>query len=430
MERAGKRQATPFARDEHKADPKKPGRKAGQGRFAYREKPTPDQVDETKEEPLDGCPECGGLLTDAKEHEQFVVDLPEVRPKITRYVTHSGYCGRCNRRVRSRHPEQISMATGAAGVVIGPRAKALGADLKHRLGVPYAKVCEVLAVGFGLPFTRSGACQADARLARQARPVYQELIELIRQCAVVHADETGWRIGILSAWLWVFTNRQLTVYTIKESRGHEVVVEILGKEFAGILSSDCFAAYDHKALREWLKQKCLGHILKDLSQMEEEKTRGAVRFAQDVIAVLRAALDLRDRKPTLPPADFAAAAARIEARLDKLIDEKRRVTDPDNLRLAKRLRKQREHLLRFLYVDGLDATNNQAERMLRPAVITRKTSGCNRTDGGAETHSILASILVTCRQQALPMVDFLVKVQRAVGGVMPALLPAAQLDTS
>ena len=375
-------------------------------------------------------------------HEQFEIDIPEVRPKITRYVTHSGYCSQCSRRVRSRHPEQISEATGAAGVLIGPRAKALGADLKHRLGVPYAKISELMQVAFGLDFTRSGACQADARLAQQARPVYEELIELISQSAIVHADETGWRIGPLSAWLWVFTNQQITVYTVEESRGHEVVIEILGQEFAGILSSDCFAAYDHQALADWLKQKCLGHILKDPGsspgQMEEAKSRGVVRFAQDVIAVLRAALALRGQKPKLLPVNFAAEAAKIEARLDKLIDEKRRLTDPDNARLAKRLRKQRAHpgsgpgqaLLRFLYVDGLDATNNQAERMLRPAVITRKTSGCNRSKDGAKTHSILASVLVTCRQQALPILGFLVKVQRAMGGVMPSLAPLPQLDTS
>jgi hypothetical protein len=68
----------------------------------------------------------------------------------------------------------------------------------------------------------------------------------------------------MSAWLWVFTNRQVTVYTIQESRGHDVVVEILGKEFAGILASDCFAAYDHHELAAWLKQKCLGHHAQDL----------------------------------------------------------------------------------------------------------------------------------------------------------------------
>jgi len=429
LERAAKRQATPFARKRRKANPKRAGRKAGQGSFTSRARPTPDQVHETKEQALDACPVCGGPVTDVKDHEQFVVDIPPVQPTVTRYVTHSGQCARCGQRVRSRHPEQISDATGSAGVVIGPRAKALAADLKHRLGVPYGKVAEVLEVGFGLPVSRGGLCQADARLAKQAQPVYAELIDLIRQSAVAYADETGWRIGILAAWLWVFTNRDLTVYTIAPSRGHEVVVQILGEAFAGILVSDCFTAYDHQALADWLKQKCIGHLLNDLSELNESKTGGAVRFVRDVTGVLRAALTLRDRKPTLAPADFAAQAAQLEAQLDALIDTRRQLTDADNLRFAKRLRKHRQHLLRFLYVDGLDATNNQAERMLRPAVITRKTSGCNRTDGGAQTHSILASVLTTCRQQGFSILDSLVKIQRNVGHTLKALAPPL-LDTS
>jgi len=429
LDRAAKRQATPFARQQRKQNPQRPGRKAGQGRFTFRPRPTPDQVAETKEQPLAACPVCGGPLTDVKDHEQFVVDIPAVQPTVTRYLTHSGQCAECDQRVRSRHPEQISEATGAAGVVIGPRAKALAADLKHRLGVPYGKVAEVLAIGFGLPISRGGLCQADARLAEQARPVYAELIDLIRQSAVAHSDETGWRIGSLAAWLWVFTNRDLTVYTIETGRGHEVVVKILGETFAGVLVSDCFTAYDHQALAAWLKQKCVGHLLQDLSELNASKTRGAVRFARDVTAVLRAALTLRDRKPTLPPADFAAQAAQLEAQLDGLIAARRQLTDADNARLAKRLRKHREHLLRFLYVDGLDATNNQAERMLRPAVITRKTGGCNRTEGGAEVHSILASVLTTCRQQGFSILDSLVKIQRGVGSTLNSLAPP-RLDTS
>lgn len=420
-ERAGKRQATPFARKRRKAKRQRPGRKAGQGPFAFRGHPTPAQVAETKVQPLEACPACGGPVTALKDHEQFVVDIPPIQSVVTRYVTQSGHCAQCGHRVRSRHPEQISLATGAAGVVIGPRAKALAADLKHRLGVPYAKVAEVLDVGFGLAVSRGGLCQADARLAQQARPVYDELLALLRQSAVAHADETGWRIDTLSAWLWVFTNHDLTVYTIETGRGHEVVVKLLGEAFAGILVSDCFTAYDHQALQHWLKQKCLAHLLKDLSELTASKTGGAVRFARDVTAVLRAALTLRDQKPSLPPADFAAQAAQLEARLDALIDLRRQLTDADNLRFAKRLRKHREHLLRFLYVDGLDATNNQAERMLRPAVITRKTGGCNRTDRGAQTHAILVSVLTTCRQQGFAILESLIKVQRNIGQTLKAL---------
>jgi transposase len=422
LKQAAKRQATPFARRAHVAEPKRPGRKAGQGTFARRPRPEPEQVKETKDTPLLGCPECGGPLTDLKEHEQFVVDIPPVEPVVTRYVTHSGYCAVCRQRVRSHHPDQTSEATGAAGVVVGARAKALAADLKHRLGASYGKVYEVINDTFGLKVTRSGWCQADQRLADQARPVYLELIEALRLCAVVHSDETGWRIGLLSAWLWVFTNQHITVYAIRESRGHEVIIEILGQTFRGILVSDCFLAYDDQTLRDWLKQKCVGHLLRNFSELEESKTGGAVRFARDVTALLQGALALKADKSNLSPALFAQRAAALEAELDALIDPQRRLTDPDNLRLAKRLRKQRPHVLRFLYVDGLDATNNQAERQLRPGVITRKTSGCNRTDSGAEAHSILGSVLATCRQQAIPILDYLVKLQQ-YGGKPPALAP-------
>ncbi len=425
--RNGKRQATPFARKKRVTQPKRPGRKKGKGRFASRRRPAPEEVAETKKEPLASCPECDGELTQRKEHEQFVVDIPPVEPVVTRYVTESGYCAHCQKRVRSRHPGQISETSGAAGVVVGPRAKALAADMKHRFGVSYGKVCGLLEDAFGLQVTRSGWYQADVRLARQARPVYEELVEVLRESAVVHADETGWRIGTLAAWLWVFTNRETTVYTIRRSRGHEAVLDVLGAKFVGILNTDCFLAYDAKALDDWLKQKCVGHLLRNLSEVEASKTRGAVRFARNVTRLLREALQLKAEKPDLPSATFVERAAALEKRLDQLSHEHRRFTDPDNARLAKRLRKHREHLLRFLYVDELDATNNQAERQLRPAVITRKTTGCNRTDEGAETHAILSSVLTTC-QRNIPILDLLTELQRALG-TLPSLGPPQPAPT-
>ena len=421
LRRAGKRQATPFARRKWVDAPKKPGRKAGQGKFARREKPAAEQVQETKVSHLQACPECGGSLSGMREHEQFVADIPVVEPVITRYVTYSGYCADCHKRVRSQHPEQTSQAAGAAGVLVGPRAKALAADLKHRLGASYAKVSEALQDAFGLRVTRSGWCQADQRLAETARGVYQELVEAVRRCSVVHADETGWRIGTLSAWLWVFTNQQVSVYAIRDNRSSDVVIEILGKEFKGILASDCFLAYDEKRLTDWLKQKCVSHLLRDLDEMQESKSGQAVRFAQQLMAVLQAALALKAEKSGLDPASFSQQAQVLESRLDALIAPRRRLKDAENARFAKRLRKHRPHLLRFLYVDELDATNNLAERMLRPAVITRKTNGCNRSRSGAETHAVLSSVLVTCRQHSIPILDYLVKLQQC-GETLPPLV--------
>ena len=276
-------------------------------------------------------------------------------------------------------------------------------------------VCKSVAAG--------GWCRADRKRARTARPIYERLIELIRQCSVVHADEIGWRIGTLSAWLpWkgagrcVFTNREITVYDIRANRSSDVVIDILGEKFKGILASDGFLAYDERRLSDWLKQKCVSHLLTDLREMRESKTGRAVHFARQMTAVLQEALRLKSEKPTLDPFTFAQRARTLETRLDQLIAPTRKLTDQDNARFAKRLRKHRPHLLRFLYADSLEAMNNQAERkvvsyrrtMLRPAVITRKTNGCNRTQPGAETHAILSSILVACHQHSIPILEYLV----------------------
>jgi transposase len=273
-------------------------------------------------------------------------------------------------------------------------------------------------------------------LARLARPIYGRLIELIRPCSVVHADETGWRIGTLSAWLWVFTNREITVYDIRTNRSSDVIIDVLGEKFQGILVSDDFVAYDDRRLDAWLKQRCLSHLLTDLKQMQESKTGRALHFTRQMTLLLQDALRLKADKPNLDPFTFAQRACTLENRLDQLIAPQRRLTDKENARFAKRLRKHRPHLLRFLYVDTLEATNNRAEQMIRPAVITRKTNGCNRTQPGAQTHAILASVLVTCHQHSVPVLDYLVQLQRAgtappplastfLAQRRPAALPAA-----
>jgi transposase len=413
LQRAGKRQAAPFARRKRVEHPKKSGRKAGQGQFRRREKPVSKQVNATKVAKLHGCPQCGSRLKDIHSHEQYVTDIPKIiRLVTTRYVTYSGYCANCHKRVRSRHPEQTSQASGAAGVLVGPRAKALAADAKHRLGCSYGKVSELLNDAFGMQVSRSGWCYADQRLAKTARPVYRDLIQVARRSLVVHADETGWRIGIKPGWMWVFTNKEITVYAIRDNRSSDVVIEILGEKFKGILASDCFLAYDDKRLKDWLKQKCLSHLLLDLKEIEESKTGRAAQFSRDGTALLRAALVLKAEKPKLDPALFVQRAQALETQLDTLISRQRNLKDPDNLRFARRLRKHRPHLLRFLYVEGLDATNNHAERQIRPAVIIRKTNGCNRAKDGAETHEVLASVLVTCRQHDLPILNYMVSLQR------------------
>ena len=414
--RAGKRQAAPFSKGTPKADPKRPGRKPGHPP-SHRPVPPLEQVDRTIEIPLPpDCPECHTPLGEAPVtiHDQYQIDLPEPRPVVTRFRVPVARCTACLRRVQGRHPEQTSNALGSAAVQYGPRLLGLAADLKHRLGVSYRKCSSVLLTLTGVVVASAALVRSGHRLRKLAQPSYDRLVEAVKTSAVQHVDETGWKIGGRSAWLWVFADEHATLYRIRKSRAHDVVVEVLGEEFGGVLVSDCFLAYDPLP---FAKQKCLAHLLKTCGEIEAAKTRGAVRFSRRVAALLRKALALKRRRGTIGDHGYAVLRGKVHAELDRLLAGT--YSDPDNARLAKRLRKQRQHLLRFLDHDGVDATNNLAEREVRPAVIARKLSAGNRTESGAETHALLASVLRTLHRQGRPILDGLADLLRhGSGGVL------------
>ncbi len=393
--RTSKRQAGRFSRRNPKEKPKRPGRKKGhKGNF----RPVPDHVDQSFEVPIDSCPDCGSQLETIEDQVQYVEDIPEVRPVVKAYHTQSGWCKKCKKRHRSRHQDQISDAT-AAGTVIGPTAVAFASDLKHRTGIPFRKISRIFRDILGLQVSAGGLCQAVGRLAAKAESTYDLIIQQARNSAVIHADETGWNIGGKSAWLWVFTNYELTVYAIRYSRAHGVIEEILGVKFDGVLVSDFFSAYNPI---DCAKAKCMAHLLNTLSEMEKNKKGIGARFARIACQIIRDAIELKRKKTTISQAAYQKKVQQIENRLDLLLQG--HYTDPDNRRLANRMRKHRQSLFTFLYEDRVEPTNNQAERQIRPAVIIRKISAGNRTDSGARTHEIIASLLETCRQQNKPFV--------------------------
>jgi transposase len=407
--RAGKRQAAPFSKGPPKPNPKRPGRQSGHP-ASHRPAPPPEQVDRTVEVPLpESCPECHAPLDEAPVvvHDQYQIDLPEPKPVITRFRVPVTRCPACYRRIQGRHPEQTSDALGAAAVQYGPRLLGFAADLKHRIGASYRKCSSILLTLTGLVVASAALVRSGHRLRRLARPSYDQLVEAARRSEVQHVDETGWKIGGRSAWLWVFADAHATLYRIRRSRGHEVVVEVLGEDYQGVLVSDCFLAYDPL---NFTKSKCSAHLLKRCSELEQSKSRGAVRFSRRVAALLRRAMALKRRRGTLSDHGYAVLRGKVHAELDRLLAGN--YTDPDNARLAKLLRKHRDSVLRFLDHDKVDATNNLAEQEGRPAVIARKLSAGNRTEAGAETHAVLASVFRTYRRQGRDILEAVVELFR------------------
>ena len=169
--------------------------------------------------PLTVCPDCSVPLDPAKVVVQYQTDLPPIVPIVTRFNIETGFCSCCRQHWQGRHPEQTSDALGAAGNTLGPVVLTMAAEMKHRLGVSYRKIADFLATYGGLHVAPATFVRAEQRLADLARPTYDLLLEALRQSHVVHADETGWRIGRLNAWLWVFSSKEATIY-VKIGRAH------------------------------------------------------------------------------------------------------------------------------------------------------------------------------------------------------------------
>ena len=142
-ERTQSRQAHPFRREQTVPHPKRPGRRQGH-QADLRPVPTPDQVDRVIDVPLDECPLCQAPLYDQGQVVQYQTDLPPIVPIITQFNIATGYCSCCRQYRQGRHPEQTSDAIGAAGNTLGPVVLTMAAELKHRLGVSYRKICDFL----------------------------------------------------------------------------------------------------------------------------------------------------------------------------------------------------------------------------------------------------------------------------------------------
>ena len=262
----------------------------------------PEYVDRHLEMPLPWCPCCAGPVENVVPIVQYIEEIPPVRPKVIRLVTWQGECARCG-RVTSTHPLKTSMAQGAAAVHLGPRALALAALLNKHLGLPMRKTCRVLAQGLGLSITPGGLSQAMDRVADKVESSYEALVEQLRASDAVFADETSWYVGEPGWWLWVFTNPDATLYVVDTSRGSQVVREVLGDEFGGMLVSDCLASYDPINCR---KHKCIAHHQKAIAKARDRPDTKDPRYLDRWKRFFKTVIYLYGLREILPAEDFAA----------------------------------------------------------------------------------------------------------------------------
>jgi transposase len=383
-----------------------PGRKAGH--VGSRRKP-PEHIDQTKEHRLEHCPDCGGELKRCQQtRTRYTEDIPQnITPVVTEHVIHRDYCAHCHKHVEPTVPDALGRAT------LGNHVLVLSAWLHYGLGNTLGQIVEVFNAHLQFELSPGGLINMWHRLAAILYAWYEQIQREALNSAVLHGDETGWRVKGETYWLWCFCTQNLTYYMIDRSRGSPALLKFFTETFAGTLISDFWGAYN--AVHAGQRQMCLVHLLRDLEKVEQygKPDQDWAAFAKKLRRLLRDAMRLWKRdgqlsgEPGVASDEYDSKRNRLHQRLAELIE-----TDwqhKDARRLIKRLRRHQQDLFTFLDFPDVPFDNNHAERAIRPAVIMRKNSYSNRSERGADTQAVLMSIYRTLKQRGHHPIKTIVK---------------------
>lgn len=349
----------------------------------------PPEIHRREEHRLQCCPDCGDEVSPiaSPPRTRVIEDIPETEPVVTEHTIHRAYCRRCKKIVEPVIVEALPGAT------IGNHLLALSAWLHYGLGNTLSQIVSVLNYHLHFKVSPGGLIQMWYRLQEILYGWYEEIGRQAKQGAVLFADETGWRVRGLTWWLWCFTSKTVTYYMIDRSRGERALKKFFTEAFAGTLITDFWAPYER--VKAAFRQKCLAHLFREFEKVDvRNKSPAWAAFRKKLKRLLHDALRLGKRED-ISPEEYASRRARLDCRLDEMIQDDPQ--DADGRRLVKRLAKYRGDLLTFLDHDGVPSDNNTAEREIRPAVIIRKNSLCNRSEDGADMQAVLMSVFRTLK---------------------------------
>lgn len=399
----------------------KRGRKIGakKGHVGHR-RPKPVEIDRRQEHNLRVCPHCGNqeLSQRARKRSRIIIDIPEgFNVETVEHTIDRKWCAQCQKTVEPKVPDALDKCT------FGNRILAFSSWLHYGLGSTLSQIVETFNYHLQTPISQGGLVEMWHRLAEILTPWYEQLKKDALSSAVLHGDETGWRVNGRTHWLWCFGNSDVTYYMIDRSRGSPALNEFFQQYFDGVLITDFWAAYNAVGCAD--RQMCLVHLLGELKKvaMYKDSSGDWAAFSKKLKRLLRDAIRLWRRREEFDEATYAHLRKRIELRLRELIE-----TQWDNgqaERLRKRLDRYEDYLFTFLDKPYVPFDNSHAERSIRPAVIMRKNSYTNRSDKGARTQSILMSILRTLKQRKANPISTIAQAltQYTQTGKLPPLLP-------
>jgi len=346
--------------------------------------PNPDRITDAK---LEACPHCAAAWPDAPQTPQMVYDrieLPPVRPDVTRVRLFGGRCACCGERAIALAPAGLE-----PGSPFGRSVEALVVYLHYAQAIGLERLRTLMGEVFGLSISEGAISNILARAQAPLGVAATTIAAQVTAFPVVASDETSVRVVGKTWWEWVFVTSACVLHVIRPSRGAAVVRALFGAQRPRVWVSDSFGSQrGHGEL--W--QVCLAHLLRDAQYAID---CGDAGFSAALKRLLLRAVAIGRRRDRLRDTTLGQYRADLDRRLDKVLALPRCGAAADRLR--RRIARDREHLFVFVTHRDVPATNNVSERALRPSVIFRKVTNGFRSEWGADTYAAFRSVVSTAK---------------------------------
>ena len=391
---------------------KKSRRKAGGQpghRGAHRPLVPAEKVDEIRPILPEQCQHCGHSIpaqieqvqTTGQPQRHQVTELPPIHARTIEYQCHRVVCPQCGKSTRAAVPEEANGRFGSQLTALIAYLTVVGRMPRR---VVEALLGQVLGIDLSLGSTQKCWEEASQAVAAPCR----ELELQLKDEPVLNVDETGWRTNGAKRFLWAFVAARYVVYTVAATRGSEVLIRLLGAVFQGILCSDRFSAY--LKYHSGQAQFCWAHLKRNLLGIVEFTKSSAVeRFCRDALAQHARLFRLwhKFRGGQIDRSQLVLRSIPIQKRIFALAERHLDSPHREVRNLATALFEHNQRLFTFLEHEGVDPTNNSAERALRTGVQWRKICFGNRSANGELATSRLLTVAETCDLQRLNILAYL-----------------------
>jgi transposase len=380
----------------------------------------PEEVDHVIDLKPKRCTRCGQRLhgADPQAERRQVSEVPPVRVEVTEYRRHGLCCSTCGAVTRANWP------VGVARTSFGPRAQAIVGYLTGRLGASHRDVVEAMGVLYGLPLSTGSVAAIQRQVSATLTAPVDETRRFVCQQKAQYVDETGWRETGQRKWLWVNATAEVTAFHLLDGRSADDARQVINQSARGVVATDRYCSYNWLASRR--RQVCWAHLARDFQAMVErggESEQTGRALLKQVKRLFTLWHKLRDGD--LCRAQFQTAIKPVRQKVKESLAAGARAGHKKTRNTCGNILKVERSLWVFVRAEGVEPTNNAAERALRRAVLWRRKSfGTQSAEGSRFVERILTAV-TTLRQQGRDVLAYLTDACRAAPGgeVLRGLIP-------